>query len=580
MFSVIPEGKSESYWLRVTKRGKLYQYAYSIDGENYTVVGEKPWGNGAPKWVGIYAKNGGNPEAADIDAQFDFFEVRSLTDAEKNDPLHLERQKLQGAWEVVSFANSGEPMKDASLDRFVFDDGQLTVGEKTETLKTQYTLDIAKKPKQLVLSAFFGQGMPVRAVYSLNEDTLIDLPRPSPRHGSSDGSANQARRRPAVDHPSSRQGERPRTLNPASQDPWSWPALAIGLLASRHIPGAEFPAATPPRISSVKSRPRSFRALLCPRPAARCCAAESVPATRTAVAPVLAPLVGAARSVHSCIAAGAGIIALATAGRGRILYRRHLRRFACRRSRILGQGRTDGPTDAGVADRRTGLCRGSAAVASRLGQPFRRRATGLRRAQPPAASGHRRATGFPRGLGAADRRHGHARAVLARGIQGRTRERLAAADPSGLDRAVRPVAHPGVRCARRVEREPARGRGSAAGDWRLHGSRRGSCFIRSLHSGRRLVCGPQGLDSPALPATGHEPADVRGRRGCDVAGPMARGSHGHVFVFRGPALGTLERGPRPESHCLAAGPVSRHGPLSHGTRERCAGKAGRGGARR
>ena len=174
MFSVIPERESESYWLRVTKRGKLYQYAYSTDGENYTVAGAKPWGNGGPKCVGIYAKNGGNPDAADIDAQFDFFEVRSLTDAEKSDPVHLERQKLQGAWEVVSFSMSGKPIKEASLDRFVFDDGQLVIGHGTETLKAEYTLDIAKKPRQLALSAFLSQqGTPVRAVYSLNEDTLM-----------------------------------------------------------------------------------------------------------------------------------------------------------------------------------------------------------------------------------------------------------------------------------------------------------------------------------------------------------------------------------------------------------------------
>jgi hypothetical protein len=173
-FSVIPERESESYWLRVTKRGKLYQYAYSIDGDTYTVVGEKRWGNGAPKWVGIYAKNGGNPLAAAIDAQFDFFEIRSLADAEKNDPVHLERQKLQGAWEVVSSSMNGKPDDDARLSRFDFDDGQLTVRYKTETLQAEYTLDIAKKPKQLVLSALFSQeGTPVRAIYFLDEDALM-----------------------------------------------------------------------------------------------------------------------------------------------------------------------------------------------------------------------------------------------------------------------------------------------------------------------------------------------------------------------------------------------------------------------
>jgi uncharacterized protein (TIGR03067 family) len=179
-FSVVPPREAESYWLRVTKHGKLYQYAYSTDGQNYGVVGEKPWGNGAPKWVGAFAKNGGNPLAADIDAQFDFFEVRSLTDAEKNDPVHLERQKLQGVWEVVSFRTSGKAV-DAPLSRFAFDDGQLTVSEKTETLKTEYTLEVAAKPKQLTLSAFFSQqGTPVRAIYSLEGDTLVICLDPRP----------------------------------------------------------------------------------------------------------------------------------------------------------------------------------------------------------------------------------------------------------------------------------------------------------------------------------------------------------------------------------------------------------------
>jgi uncharacterized protein (TIGR03067 family) len=180
-FSVNPERESRTYWLRVTKRGKFYQYAYGTDGENFTVVGEEPWGNGEPKWVGIFAKNGGNPLAAEIDAQFDFFEVRSLTDAEKNDPLYLERQRLQGAWEVVSFQMSGKTVDDAPLSQFVFDHGEVTVQETAKTLKTEYTLEVGKEPKQLVLSALFSQrGRPVRAIYSLKEGTLMICLDPSP----------------------------------------------------------------------------------------------------------------------------------------------------------------------------------------------------------------------------------------------------------------------------------------------------------------------------------------------------------------------------------------------------------------
>ncbi len=171
--SVTPKEGSESHWLRVTKRGKLYEFAYSTDGDSYTVVGEKVWGNGAPKRVGVYAKNGGNPLAADIDAQFDFFEIRSLTKDERNDPRHLDRQSLQGVWEVASFQSSGKSVDEAPLSQFAFDHDQLTIKEKTRTLVTEYTLDVAEKPKQLVISTLGAQqGQPVRAIYSLTGDTL------------------------------------------------------------------------------------------------------------------------------------------------------------------------------------------------------------------------------------------------------------------------------------------------------------------------------------------------------------------------------------------------------------------------
>lgn len=172
--SLMPKRPSDAHWLRVTKRGKLYQYAFSIDGEAFTVVGEKSWGDGAPKRIGLFAKNGGNPGATDIDAQFDFFEVRSLTGAEKSDPVYLERQKLQGVWEVESLKMSGETVADARLSRFVFDDGRLTIQDKNEAFQTEFTLDMAQQPNQLILSAFFSQeGTPVRAIYQFTEGNLV-----------------------------------------------------------------------------------------------------------------------------------------------------------------------------------------------------------------------------------------------------------------------------------------------------------------------------------------------------------------------------------------------------------------------
>ena len=171
--SVIPEEASEAYWLRVTKRGTLYEFAYSTNGEEYVIVGEKSWGNGAPKWVGIFAKNGGNPLATDIDAQFDFFEVRSLTNAEKNEPSYLERQRLQGAWKVVSFSVSGKPIDNVDLSQFVFTNSEVTIKEGAKTTKGEYRLDVARQPKQLVLANLFSlQDRPVTAAYSCSEDTL------------------------------------------------------------------------------------------------------------------------------------------------------------------------------------------------------------------------------------------------------------------------------------------------------------------------------------------------------------------------------------------------------------------------
>ena len=72
--------KSESglkkYWLRLTKKGDRYEYSWSKDGKEWVAAGEKSWGDGHPKRVGLIAKNGGNKDAKELDAAFEFFEVR------------------------------------------------------------------------------------------------------------------------------------------------------------------------------------------------------------------------------------------------------------------------------------------------------------------------------------------------------------------------------------------------------------------------------------------------------------------------------------------------------------------------
>ncbi|NQT83632.1 tetratricopeptide repeat protein [bacterium] len=80
----------ERVWLRITKRGRRYTFSTSLDGETYlptrypesdfTRLFQRAafWGDGTVKQVGLFAKNGSGTEAPEIDASFDFFEVRSL----------------------------------------------------------------------------------------------------------------------------------------------------------------------------------------------------------------------------------------------------------------------------------------------------------------------------------------------------------------------------------------------------------------------------------------------------------------------------------------------------------------------
>ncbi len=143
-------------WLRLTVRGNHYEYATSDDGETFTVHGELPWGDGSPKRIGLMATNGGSLTADEIDAQFDRFEVRSLTPEEKDEPRFVERQRLVGTWKVTSCELAGKPFENASLSRFVFTETSVTVEEKDKSLEGDYTLDVSKDPKQLALSAFLG----------------------------------------------------------------------------------------------------------------------------------------------------------------------------------------------------------------------------------------------------------------------------------------------------------------------------------------------------------------------------------------------------------------------------------------
>jgi uncharacterized protein (TIGR03067 family) len=169
----IPDLKWERLWLRIIKRGAWYESAYSTDGKTYTVFAEQAWGSGTPKQVGLAVMNG-NGTTSGLDAAFDFFEVRSLTAAEKSDPVHLERQKLQGIWEVVSCQIDGQPMAESASSRFVFRGLEMTFAVQGASIKAQYTLDTSKNPKELR----FRRGHPgtsdtTAAVYRMDQDRLV-----------------------------------------------------------------------------------------------------------------------------------------------------------------------------------------------------------------------------------------------------------------------------------------------------------------------------------------------------------------------------------------------------------------------
>jgi beta-xylosidase len=83
-------GISERLWLRVTKRRNRYTFSTSHDGETFTsrnwpINHETArfhdgiaWGDGSVQQVGLFAVNGWRSRAPEVDASFDFFEVRSL----------------------------------------------------------------------------------------------------------------------------------------------------------------------------------------------------------------------------------------------------------------------------------------------------------------------------------------------------------------------------------------------------------------------------------------------------------------------------------------------------------------------
>jgi ankyrin repeat protein/beta-lactamase regulating signal transducer with metallopeptidase domain len=87
----------EKVWLRVTKRGNKYTFQTSTDGKSFVPLESESvilrygtpflfpegepnltWGDGTVRRVGFFANNGSRDGAPEIDASFDFFEVKAL----------------------------------------------------------------------------------------------------------------------------------------------------------------------------------------------------------------------------------------------------------------------------------------------------------------------------------------------------------------------------------------------------------------------------------------------------------------------------------------------------------------------
>jgi regulation of enolase protein 1 (concanavalin A-like superfamily) len=65
-------------WLRLTKNGRTYAAAASLDGKEFDVLEQREWGSEGPRKIGLIAKNGGGLEVApEMDASFEFFELRA-----------------------------------------------------------------------------------------------------------------------------------------------------------------------------------------------------------------------------------------------------------------------------------------------------------------------------------------------------------------------------------------------------------------------------------------------------------------------------------------------------------------------
>ena len=164
------EVPKERFWLRVVKRGDQYQSCASLDGKEFTTYGIAVWSDGSPKKIGLVAKNG--PREGDLEAQFDFFELRALTDAERSDPVYKVRRELLGTWTAVARRISGKPVTKKPVTTLTVTPGTFTL-QDGKKLILSYTIDPTATPGRITfITRQYGVGQLLNGIYTLDDDTL------------------------------------------------------------------------------------------------------------------------------------------------------------------------------------------------------------------------------------------------------------------------------------------------------------------------------------------------------------------------------------------------------------------------
>ncbi|NQU21752.1 MAG: DUF1349 domain-containing protein [Candidatus Nealsonbacteria bacterium] len=170
----------ERLWLRVIRRGNLYEVSSSNDGKNFTAGADINW-EVSPAQVGILAKNGYERQASEVDAHFDSFEFRALTVEDREDPAQLERLKLSGVWNVVSGELDGKKMTDPAVTNVTILPGKFILREKSRSVTASWVIDTSCSPKALTTYLRAGVKLtPLNWAYAIDGDklTLCTIAKP------------------------------------------------------------------------------------------------------------------------------------------------------------------------------------------------------------------------------------------------------------------------------------------------------------------------------------------------------------------------------------------------------------------